>query len=100
MALKKLTLTDGYGNSADVEEGRITQLNVSLEGFVNIDDFAKEVRQAMVKTTPDGQELDPIAKGARKERKPRGKKIEKAESKRGRTKDKASDDTPKGDNQS
>jgi hypothetical protein len=71
MGLSKMTIADSFGNTADVEGGKLTALTVPLEGFKNIEDFAKEVRQAMVKTTPEGQELDPSIGKPKKERKPR-----------------------------
>lgn len=71
MGLKLMTIADAYGNQAKVDAGKLTELQVPLEGFINIEEFAKEVRQAMVKTTPEGQEPDPsISQG--KVRKPRG----------------------------
>jgi len=71
MGLKVMTISDNYGNQAKVDTGKLTELQVPLEGFINIEEFAKEVRQAMVKTTPEGQEPDPsISQG--KVRKTRG----------------------------
>jgi len=71
MSLKQMSIADEVGNQATVEGGKLTDLKVTLEGFINIDEFAKEVRQAMVKTTPEGQEPDPSISKPKKERKPR-----------------------------
>ena len=88
MALKKMTISDELGNTAEVEAGKLTALTVPLEGFPNIETFAKEVKAAMVKTTPDGTSPDPIAVGVKRERKPRAKKAEGEPKRRGKGKDK------------
>lgn len=103
MGLNKMTIADNFGNTADVEAGKLTALNVPLEGFRNIDDFAKEVRGAMLKTTPEGTEPDPSIVQKKQTRGRKVKGVEKSTAgsaqprKSGKDKDKNKDkDKPSG----